>query len=66
MLDGHHVDLVRRDADAALDGLIFSGASGLVRDVMVGGRWRLRDRHHRDQDAIEADYRAAIAGLRTG
>lgn len=66
VLDGNHIDLASRNGDALLDGLIFSGAFGLVRDVMVGGHWRVRDGCHHDQAAIEADYRAAIPALRAG
>ncbi len=41
------------DADAVL----FCGSERLVRHVMVGGRWAVRDGHHREEEGIEAHYR---------
>ncbi len=46
-----------------LDALVFAGNRNLVRDVMVGGQWRVRDGRHHDRDAVAARYRAAIARL---
>lgn len=63
VLDDAHVDLIGRRDDAILDALVFSGGRGLVRDVMVGGRWVVRERHHTAEDAIADRYRAAVAGL---
>ena len=37
--------------------LVFCGNERLVKHVMVGGRWIVRDGHHPDEDAIEARYR---------
>jgi formimidoylglutamate deiminase len=72
---GRRADLVVLDDAAAqfagvplaqvLDAFVFAGNRNLVRDVMVGGRWQVRDGRHRDRDAIAARYRAAIARLST-
>ena len=48
---------------ALIDTHVFAPRSGAVRDVMVGGRWRVRDGSHPGRAAIEAGYRAAIARL---
>lgn len=42
---------------------MFSGNANLVRDVMVGGRWRVRDGRHIEREAIADAYRATIRGL---
>jgi formimidoylglutamate deiminase len=70
---GHRADLIRLDAahpilagrygDALLDTLVFSGNVNLVRDVMVGGRWLVRDGRHVRRDEIADAYRAAVARL---
>jgi formimidoylglutamate deiminase len=46
-----------------LDALVFSGNVNLVRDVMVGGRWVVRDGGHLKRDEIAEAYRATMAGL---
>jgi formimidoylglutamate deiminase len=43
--------------------LIFSGNANPVRDVMVGGRWRVREGRHHDRERIATAYRRTIAGL---
>jgi formimidoylglutamate deiminase len=63
VLDGAHVELAGRHGDDILDALVFSGSRGLVRDVMVGGRWVVRGGRHAAEDAIAARYRATVARL---
>jgi formimidoylglutamate deiminase len=63
VLDDTHVDLTGRSDDTILDALVFSGGRGLVRDVMVGGHWAVREGHHPAEDAIAARYRATLARL---
>ena len=70
---GYRADLIRLDAahpvlagsrgDGLLDALVFSGNINLVRDVMVGGRWLVRDGRHLRRDEIAAAYRAALRRL---
>jgi formimidoylglutamate deiminase len=48
---------------ALIDTHVFAPRPGAVRDVMVGGQWRVRDGKHPQRAAIEAGYRAAIARL---
>ena len=43
--------------------MIFAGNANPVRDVMVGGRWLVEEGRHRDEAAILAGYRTAIAEL---
>ena len=42
---------------------IFGLASSAVRDVMVGGRWLVRDGRHVRRDEIASAYRATVARL---
>jgi formimidoylglutamate deiminase len=56
VLDGNHIDLQGRNGDAIANALVFSGASALVRDVMAGGRWVIRDRRHPAMEAAAAAY----------
>ncbi len=46
VLDAAHPDLAARSGDAIANALVFSGARAMVRDVMVGGRWALREGRH--------------------
>ena len=63
VLDGEHPLLIGRRADVLLDSLVFSGNQNPVRDVMVGGRWVVRQGRHHDEEAIAQRYRACVAAL---
>ena len=63
VLDGDHPLLCGRAQDILLDSLVFSGNDNPVRDVMVGGRWVVREGRHADQDAIAQRYRETVAAL---
>jgi formimidoylglutamate deiminase len=62
-IDDQHPILAGRRGDRLLDSLVFSGNANLVRDVMVGGRWLVRNGRHIRHDEIAAAYRAAVARL---
>jgi formimidoylglutamate deiminase len=47
----------------ALDAWIFAGDVRCVRDVMVGGSWRVRDRRHPREEEAARRFRAAQAAL---
>lgn len=55
--------LFGRKGDERLDGLIFAGGDGLVRDVWAAGRHVVRGGRHVDHDRIQADYLACIGRL---
>jgi formimidoylglutamate deiminase len=63
VLDAAHPDLAGRSGDAIANALLFSGAGGLVRDVMVGGRWVVRDGCHVLAQQAASAYRNAVADL---
>ncbi|MGH8232567.1 MAG: formimidoylglutamate deiminase [Steroidobacteraceae bacterium] len=47
-----------------LSALVFGAEAPLAREVMVAGRWVIRDGRHAQQAQIDADYRAALERLR--
>jgi formimidoylglutamate deiminase len=69
---GHRADFcilapteeARGSAPATIvDAAIFTPGEACVRDVMVGGTWRVRDFQHIARDGITAAYRNALASL---
>lgn len=63
VLDEHAAQFAARDTSNVLDTWIFAGNSNLVRDVMVGGEWQIRNGRHRDEDDINARYRDVVERL---
>jgi formimidoylglutamate deiminase len=63
VLDDSAPLLAARDTRSMIDSLLFAGNTPLVRDVMAGGEWRVRDFHHRDEALIAARYRETVSGL---
>ncbi len=63
VLDPEHPALWNKDETHILDAWIFAGEARCVRDVMVGGRWRVKDGHHAGEAALAARFRAAQAAL---
>lgn len=63
VLDPGHPAFWNKTPEQALDAWIFTGDSRCVRDVMVGGAWRVRDRHHPLEEAAADRFRAAQAAL---
>lgn len=64
VLDGDAADLIGLRGDQILDAFVFSGGRRCVRDVMVGGRWVVREGVHRRAREIGSAYRKAVADLR--
>jgi len=62
-IDSDHPLLCGRTGDLLLDTLVFSGNANLIRNVMVGGRWRVEDGRHLERERIAAAYCRTIAGL---
>ncbi|ODN72399.1 formimidoylglutamate deiminase [Methylobrevis pamukkalensis] len=63
VLDGEDAFLAAARGDTRLDRWIFALGDRAVRDVMVEGVWRIADRRHADDAAIDAAFAAAIARL---
>ncbi|WP_426104125.1 formimidoylglutamate deiminase [Massilia sp. TSP1-1-2] len=65
VLDSDHPNLFDVAPADLLSALVFCGNDNLVRDVMVGGQWVVRDQSHVAQAAIAQRYMHTIAQLRT-
>ena len=63
VLDESHPALAGRRQAAALDSFVFASARGAVRDVMVAGRWVVRDGHHAAEVPIADTYRRTVERL---
>ena len=59
VLDAAHPSMVGAAPDSAVDHLLFAGGEAAIRDVMVAGRWVIKDRRH----AVDDDLRPRFAGL---
>lgn len=63
VLDEERAALFGKSEDFILDAFLFAGNEALVRDVMVGGRWVVRDYRHAEEEAILAGYKDALRAL---
>jgi formimidoylglutamate deiminase len=63
VLDAAHPALDGLPAEHLLDALVFATDATPVRDVMVGGRWLVRDGQHAREDEIALAWAAARADL---
>jgi formimidoylglutamate deiminase len=63
VLGPEHVDLQGRSGDAIANALIFAGGNGMVRDVMVAGRWVVRDKRHTKARSVAAAYKRTLKEL---
>ncbi len=59
VLDAAHPSMAGTAEDAALDHLLFAGGDAAIRDVMVAGRWVVKERRH----AAEAELSPRFATL---
>jgi formimidoylglutamate deiminase len=64
VLDDTHVNLDGVATDELLGRFLFCGNDNLVRDVLVGGRWVVKNGVHFEQGAIAHRYRLALHQLR--
>jgi formimidoylglutamate deiminase len=65
ILDANHPNLYGIAPSNLLNTLIFSGNDNLVRDVLVGGQWLVKNGRHRYQTGIEECYKKTMQQLRT-
>jgi formimidoylglutamate deiminase len=63
VLNADDAALAGQPADALLDAAVFGPCRHPVRDVMVDGRWVVRDGRHPQQEAVLARYRSTLARL---
>jgi len=63
VLDVSHASMMGAATDGALDRLLFAGADRAIRDVMVAGRWVIRDCRHAAEDQMRANFARAVKNL---
>ncbi|MFQ5761371.1 MAG: formimidoylglutamate deiminase, partial [Acidiferrobacterales bacterium] len=56
VLDPKVAILLGKRADLLLDAMVFASSDNPVKDVMVGGQWRVVDRHHQHEAEILQNY----------
>ena len=66
VLDPDHPTLTGRSQDDLLDSWVFAEAGSPVRDVLVGGRWVVRDGRHSSSEVVADGYRQAMRRLLAG
>ncbi len=63
VLDGADPFIATADGDAILNRWLFAGSDHQVRDVMVGGRWVVRERRHAHEDAAAQAFARTLRAL---
>jgi formimidoylglutamate deiminase len=63
VLDASHPAMAGAAADTALDRLLFAGADKSIRDVLVAGRWVVKDRRHDADDKMRESFARIMDGL---
>jgi formimidoylglutamate deiminase len=63
VLDGDDAFIDSAKNDAILDRWLFALGDRAVRDVMVGGQWRIREGRHEQDEHINAAFKTAIRKL---
>ncbi len=66
VVDTEHPGLVGRAGDVLVDSWVFGCNSNAVRDVMVAGKWVVRDRCHTEGEAIGRRFAACMRRLADG
>jgi formimidoylglutamate deiminase len=56
VLDRTHPSMAGAAADTALDHLVFAGGHAAIRDVMVAGRWVVKDRHQAAELSLRGHF----------
>jgi formimidoylglutamate deiminase len=63
VVDDQHPLLYGRRGDLLLDALVFSGDENTIRDVMIGGRWVVREGVHPAAERVQARFRRTMDRL---
>jgi formimidoylglutamate deiminase len=63
VLDSNHASMLGAAPDTALDHLLFAGAEAAIRDVMVAGRWVIKDRRHEADDDLRMRFASVMGRL---
>jgi formimidoylglutamate deiminase len=63
VLDAAHPSMAGATADTALDHLVFAGGDAAIRDVMVAGRWVIKNRRHPAEDELAPRFAGLMRKL---
>jgi formimidoylglutamate deiminase len=63
VLDAGHSSMAGAPIENALDHLLFAGGNAAIRDVMVGGRWVVKERHHAAELPLRGRFSELMARL---
>ena len=63
VLDAAHPSMAGAAANTALDHLLFAGGDAAIRDVMVAGRWVIKNRRHRLEEDLRRQFAEAVQRL---
>jgi formimidoylglutamate deiminase len=66
VLDPSHPAMAGATAATAVDRLLFAGADKAIRDVMVGGRWVIKDHQHAAEAQIQENFARVMNNLAAG
>jgi formimidoylglutamate deiminase len=60
VLDADHPVLIGKQGDLLLDAMVFAGNENPVRDVMIGGRWRVLGGRHEVEPGVRARFQQVM------
>ena len=63
VLDPECAALAGRRGDVLLDAWVFAGDARAVRDVMVGGRWVIRDGRHDREEPVREQFARTLTEM---
>jgi formimidoylglutamate deiminase len=63
VLDRTHPSMAGVSAETSLDHLVFAGGDAAIRDVMVAGRWVVKDGHHGAELPLRSQFSDLMARL---
>jgi formimidoylglutamate deiminase len=64
VLDASHPSMAGAADNGALDRLLFAGADRAIRDVMVGGKWAIKDHRHAADEDVRAEFGRVMENLK--
>jgi formimidoylglutamate deiminase len=66
VLDAAHPSMAGAAVDTGLDHLLFAGGDAAIRDVMVAGRWVIKERRHEAEDELRPHFTRLMHELGAG
>jgi formimidoylglutamate deiminase len=63
VLEGAHPSMAGATPATALDHVLFAGGAAAIRDVMVAGKWVVRDRQHAAEPVLRRPFRELMSRL---